>query len=163
MGAVGKGNSRTRPAELGYTPPVQNFVNVEATEGSADRARSTSATVIGKWTHAESQGVNSTVYVKGSQDTWEFKDSLTYEHRQSSYEGYVAPPSPYSTFSYSRPSEHTTRGIWTPPDWWEHKQLTIVIIPAGGSARRFTLAWTDPESPFRSSCRIDGSVYARTC
>ena len=49
MGAVGKGNSRTRPAELGYTPPVQNFV-----------------------------------------------------------------------------------------------------------------AWTDPESPFRSSCRIDGSVYART-
>jgi len=79
MGAVGKGNSRTRPAELGYTPPVQNFVNVEATEGSADRARSTSATVIGKWTHAESQGVNPTVYVKGSQDTWEFKDSLTYE------------------------------------------------------------------------------------
>ena len=49
------------------------------------------------------------------------------------------------------------------PDWWEHGQLTIVIIPVGGAARRFTLAWTDPESPFRSSCRIDGSVYARTC
>jgi hypothetical protein len=95
-------------------------------------------------------------------DAWEFKDDLTYENRQSSYEGYVAPPSPYSTFSYSRPSEHTTRGIWAAPDWLEHEQLTIVIIPVGGPARRFTLAWTDPESPFRSSCRIDGAVYART-
>ena len=91
-------------AEWSYTPPVQNFVNVEALCG--------------------------------------------------------VPPS--STFSYSRPSEHTTRGIWTPPDWLEHEQLTIVIIPVGGPARRFTLAWTDPESPFRSSCRIDGAVYART-
>jgi len=101
MGTVGKGNSRARPAEVGY-PPVQNFVNVEALCGVME------------------------------------------------------------TFSYSRPSEHTTRGIWAPPDWWEHEQLTIVIIPVGGPARRFTLAWTDPESPSHSSCKIDGSVYART-
>jgi hypothetical protein len=30
MGTVGKGNPRTRPAELGHTPTVQNFVTVEA-------------------------------------------------------------------------------------------------------------------------------------
>jgi hypothetical protein len=38
MGIVGKGNPRTRPAELGYTPPVQNFVNVEALCGVMEKA-----------------------------------------------------------------------------------------------------------------------------
>jgi hypothetical protein len=38
MGTVGKGNSRTRPAELGYTPPVQNFVNLEALCGVMEKA-----------------------------------------------------------------------------------------------------------------------------
>ena len=38
MGTVGKGNSRTHPAELGYTPPVQNFVNVAALCGVMETA-----------------------------------------------------------------------------------------------------------------------------
>ncbi len=38
MSTVGKGNSRTRPAEVGYTPPVQNFVNVEALCGVMETA-----------------------------------------------------------------------------------------------------------------------------
>ena len=38
MGAVGKGNSRTRPAELGYTPRVQNFVTVETLCGVMEKA-----------------------------------------------------------------------------------------------------------------------------
>ena len=37
MGTVGKGNSRARPAEVGY-PPVQNFVNVEALCGVMEKA-----------------------------------------------------------------------------------------------------------------------------
>lgn len=38
MSTVGKGNSRTRPAAEGYTPPVQNFVNVEALCGVMETA-----------------------------------------------------------------------------------------------------------------------------
>ena len=37
MGIVGKGNPRTRPAERGYTPPVQNLVNVEALCGVMEK------------------------------------------------------------------------------------------------------------------------------
>jgi hypothetical protein len=132
------------------------------TEGSADRARSAAASVMGRWTGAQSQGTNPSVYVSGTQDTWEFKDDLTYAHRQTSYEGYVAPPSAFSSFSYSRPREHVVEGMWAPPDWLEQSGLTIVIISYAGAATRLTFEWTDPSSFYHSSCKINGFAYART-
>ena len=131
------------------------------TEGSADRARSAAAAIVGRWTRAQSQGVNPSVYVSGTQETLEFKDDLTYTRRQISYEGYVAPPSPFSTFSYSRPRERVDQGMWAPPDWKEEDGLTIVTITDGGQARRSTFKWTDPSRLYHTSCKIDGFAYAR--
>jgi hypothetical protein len=131
------------------------------TNGSADRARTAAGMVMGRWSRASSEGANPSVYLRSSQDTWEFKDDLTYEHRRSSYEGYVAPPSPFFSFSYSRPSEHVDRGTWAPPDWWEETGLSIVILPLDGEGRRLTIQWTDPTSFFHSSCKIGGLAYAR--
>ncbi len=132
------------------------------TDGSADRARSAAAAVMGRWTGAQSQGINPSVYVSGTQDTWEFKDDLTYSHRQTSYEGYVSPPSAFGSFSYSRPREHVAEGMWAPPDWSEQSGPTIVIISYAGAATRLTFEWTDPSSLYHSSCKINGFAYART-
>ena len=131
------------------------------TEGSADRAKSAAATIMGRWTRTDAQGVNPSVYVSATQDTWEFKDDLTYARRQLSYEGYVAPPSPLSSFSYSRPRERVIEGIWAPPDWREQGGLTFVIIPTGGAAARLTVAWTDPSLFYHTSCKINELVYVR--
>ena len=131
------------------------------TESSADRARTAAAAVMGRWTAAQSQGLNPSVYVSGTQETWEFKDDLTYARRQLSYEGYVAPPSPFSSFSYSRPRERVEGGIWAPPDWSEYEGLTLVIIPNGGTARYLIVEWTDPSQFYHTSCKLNGSVYAR--
>jgi hypothetical protein len=116
---------------------------------------------MGRWTAAQSQGLNPSVYVSGTQETWEFKDDLTYARRQLSYEGYVAPPSPFYSFSYSRPRERVEGGIWAPPDWSEYEGLTLVIIPNGGTARYLIVEWTDPSQFYHTSCKLNGSVYAR--
>ena len=117
---------------------------------------------MGRWTRAQSQGINPSVYVSATQETWEFKDDLTYARRQTSYEGYVSPPSAFSSFSYSRPREHVVEGMWAPPDWSEQSGFTIVTISYAGAATRLTFEWTDPSSLFHSSCKINGFAYART-
>jgi len=131
------------------------------TEGSADRAKSAAATIMGRWTRTDAPGVNPSVYVSATQDTWEFKDDLTYARRQLSYEGYVAPPSPFSSFSYSRPRERVIEGIWAPPDWREQGGLTFVIIPTGGAAAGLTVVWTDPSLFYHTSCKINDLAYVR--
>src|SRR5690242_19338357 len=108
-------------------------------------AREGSPSLIGgKWTHMQSDATNPLVYAKSTQNTWEFKDDLTYEHRLSSYEGYVAPPSNFGSFSYSRPSERMTRGIWAPPDWWEDGLKVVTIPDDGDGAYLLAIEWTDP-------------------
>ena len=73
----------------------------------------------------------------------------------------MAPPSPLSSFSYSRPRERVIEGIWAPPDWREPGGLTFVIIPTGGAAARLTVAWTDPSLFSHTSCKINELVYVR--
>ena len=55
-------------------------------EGSARRAAQNATELLGSWVRGTMQG-GGTAWLKTTQETWEFRDDLTYDYKRQSYEG----------------------------------------------------------------------------
>jgi hypothetical protein len=159
-------------AQLVYVLESWDYSNEQATlcasvvlsqndEGSAARVVQNIAELVGSWVRGTMQGSAST-YLKTMQETWEFRDDLTYSHKYQSYEGGSAGVWPNFQTSYSKPSSSTEWGVWAPADWRDpNGKLFLVTISEGGRARRLEHRWTDNAPYYHRGCSIDGEPFGR--
>jgi hypothetical protein len=130
-------------------------------EGSAGRVAQNAAELVGSWVRGTMQG-GGTAWLRTTQETWEFREDLTYSRKQQSYEGGSTGVWPNFQASYSKPSSSTEWGVWAPGDWRDASgKLFLVTISEHGRARRLEHNWTDNAPYYHSGCAIDGESFGR--
>lgn len=126
-------------------------------ESSADAIATNAGKVTGTWARASTSGIPGG-WFSGSQESWRFSESLTYEHKRESLDSYSTP----FGANFSRPRSSSEQGIWAPSDSEHNGKLDVVVISLSGFARRLQLFWTDSAMPANPrSCTIAGETFAR--
>jgi hypothetical protein len=124
-------------------------------ETSADCVSRNARKLIGKWSQGSSAGSAGNLVVSRT-ESWIFNETLAYENKNESYEGYVSP----FGGGYSRPKSSSSFGLWAPSDHTTSPFSIVTMNETGGFVKR-TVEWTQPEQDYPTGMFLDGVRFGK--
>jgi hypothetical protein len=122
--------------------------------GSADFVNMNAYKLAGTWSSGNSKGSAGNLLVTKT-ESWIFREDLTYEHKNESYEGYVSPLGG----GYSRPRSSSAYGIWAPSDVVS-SDISIVMIKSDGIPLMHSITW-QPDENMPQGMLFDGKHFGK--